>query len=278
MNWFELVVIAGVASNIFNIYNRSSLKDQGDSSVYAWWFEVFRLIIFGVIFLLSPVFPTNPTAYLWLLILGLVEVVSVYLYMRSHQLTELSLSTFVIKLQLIWTPIMAWIFLGEVLSIKSYGAILVILAGIYLAVSPQTRKKDKGVMITLLSSAVISVLALLMKKSAGLASTSLLMVMMSMPSVIILPILMKQARKRIQQTSKNILKNGLAGVTANAIGMYLYVAAMRLESASKVVAVYQSMMVVAVIFGVVFLKEKQHLKLKLIGMGIVILGLGIIGY
>lgn len=273
MSWFILAILAGAASNIFNIFNRSSLKEKGDSTVYGWWFELFRFLIFTGIFLLNPLFPKEPVAYVWLFLFGLTEVASIYFFMRSHQLTDLSLSTFVIKLQLIWTPLLAFIFINERLSLLDYCGIGVILIGIFIAVYSKEMKKDKGIIITFISSLLISLLSVFMKKSTEYATTPLILMAMSLPSILILPLLMKQARRRITSISKKNLTKNMLGVFANVVSMYLSVSAVRLGSTSKVSAVFQGMMIIALAYSIIFLKEKKQLWQKIIGASVVIVGL-----
>lgn len=273
MDWFILAILAGAASNFFNIFNRSSLKEKGDSSVYAWWFELFRFVIFLGLFLLNPILPKDPTAYLWLFLFGLTEVASVYYFMKSHQLTDLSLSTFVIKLQLIWTPIVAFLFIGERLALSDYRGIGIILIGIFIAVYSKGMKKDKGIMITFISSILISFLSVFMKKSADLAVTPLVLMSMSAPAIFIFPMIMKQSKKRLLGISKKNLIKNMLGVIANGISMYLAVTAVRLGSTSKVSAVFQGMMIIALAYSILVLKEKKQVWQKLIGAGVTIFGL-----
>lgn len=276
MNWFILALLAGAASNFFNIFNRSSLKEKGDSTVYAWWFELFRFLVFFIVFLTSPLIPPQPIAYIYLILLGLIEVSSVYFFMRSHRITELSLSTFVIKLQLIWTPLLAFIFINERLSLFDYCAIVIILLGIFIAVYTKGMKQDKGVTTTLISSLLISLLALFVKKAAEYTSTPLIIMSMSFPSILILPLLMKNAQNRIASIPRVSLRNNFFGAMSNVVAMYLSVSAVRIGSTSKVSAVYQGMMVIALFYSIVVLKEKKQLWQKIIGACVVVLGLSLL--
>lgn len=273
MNWFILAIFAGVASNLFNISNRSSLKEKGDSTVYGWWFELLRFLIFTGIFLLNPIFPKEPIAYVWLFLFGLTEVASIYFFMRSHQLTDLSLSTFVIKLQLIWTPVLAFLFINERLTPSDYGGIGIILFGIFVAVYSKDMKKDKGLIITFISSLLISLLSVFMKKTTEYAITPFILMWMSFPSIFILPILMKNAKKRILGISKKHLMKNTVGVIANALSMFLLVSAVHLDSTSKVSAVFQGMMIIALAYSIIVLKEKKQLWQKIMGATIMISGL-----
>jgi len=104
MNWFVLAALAGLASNGFNITNRTALKNQGDSTAYAWWFELVRTSFFLVILLFQP----NPTFTISmivpLLLVGLAELFSVYIFMKMHAYTNLSISSVISRLRVSGHP------------------------------------------------------------------------------------------------------------------------------------------------------------------------------
>ena len=273
MSWFILALLAGTASNVFNIFNRSSLKEKGDSTVYGWWFELMRFLIFFIVFLPQWTFPQKGESYMWLLVLGLNEAASIYFFMRSHQLTDLSLSTFVIKIQLIWTPLLAFIFIGERLSLLDYGAIGVILLGIFIAIYSKKMRSDKGMIVTFISSLLIAMNAVLTKKVTGTSNTPLIMMSMSLPAIVILPFLMKDSYKRLVTISKKTFMTCLSGTISNVVAMFLAVNAIRIGETSKVSAVYQGMMIIALLYGIFVLKERNQMWQKIIGACVVIGGL-----
>lgn len=273
MSWLILALLAGTASNVFNVINRTTLKERGDSTLYSWLFEVVRLVIFFIAFAVNPVFPTQSATYGWLMLLGINEAASVYFFMKSHRHTKLSLSTFLIKLQLIWTPLLAYFIIQERLNKGDYLGISVILIGIFIGVYSPKMKADKGVVITFVSSIFISLNAVFTKAAAGDASTPFILFMMSLPSVLLFPFLMKQFKDRLQHMNGAFVRNTLVGVLFNVIAMSLAVSAIRLGSTSKVTAVYQAMMIVSVLYGIVVLKEKEQIIQKLVGTVITIYGL-----
>ena len=273
MDWFLLALLAGTASNIFNVVNRSTLKEKGDSTLFSWLFEVLRLCIFICAFLINPIFPQELSTYGWLIALGLNETASVYFFMKSHRHTKLSLSTFLIKLQLIWTPLLAYILIQERLNNADYLGIGIILLGIFVGVYSPKMKADKGIIVTFISSFLISLNAVYTKAAAGDASTPFILIMMSLPSVFFFPFLMKQFRVRIQDMSIHFVKSNAVGVLFNVVAMSLAVGAIRLGSTSKVTAVYQGMMIISILYGIVVLKEKDRIIQKLVGTAITVFGL-----
>lgn len=63
---------------------------------------------------------------------------------------------------------------------------------------------------------------------------------------------------------------------SNVVAMFLAVSAIRMGETSKVSAVYQGMMVIALLYGVIVLKERKQIWQKIIGAAITIFGLFIL--
>lgn len=172
-----------------------------------------------------------------------------------------------------WTPIFAYFLLGEKLSPAEYFGIFIVLTGVVIAVSPRTLRLDRGIVVTLISSLVLTVLSLIQKKTALIASPPLVMIAMSLPSVILLPLFIKNARKRLFSLKKKSFLQNLMGTFFNVISMYCLIAALRFESTSKVNTIFQSMMVVSLFFGIVFFRERKQMWQKIVGTAVTLCGL-----
>lgn len=272
MEWVIFAVIAGLASNAFNFVNRHALRKDEDSSAYAWWFELIRVVVFSVLVFFSFSLVWEWTSLLWLILLGLTEFFSVYLFMKMHALTELSTSSIIIRLRLVWLPIMAMIFLRERLTTLEYLGIIIIFLGLVITSSPKKIKVDKGIKTALAFSMVNALLTVFLKKTAQVASTSIVMVAAGLPSVFILPVLMKKPVKRIKQAMKTTLSKNILASFFNVIAMYFLIMAYRVSPASKATGVYQSMLIFSVFGGIIFLKETKDIKKKIIGSIVTMIG------
>ena len=91
MNWFLLSALAGLASNGFNITNRTALKDNGDATAYGWWFELVRTTFFLCVMVFTSIPTFTTTMILPLTLVGLSELFSVYVFMKMHAYTQLSI-------------------------------------------------------------------------------------------------------------------------------------------------------------------------------------------
>lgn len=264
-SWLIIAALAGLASNVYNIFSRKVLKNEGDSTAYGWWTEFLRF--FAALCFVSFDFSFNASVrtIFVLILIGVVEVVSCYIFFKMHKHSELSISTIISRTRLIWIPIIAFFTLGEVLSLIEYAGILILFFGLSVAVSPHKLKMDKGIQLSYLSAIVVAVLSVVMKAGSSEVSTSVLLICMSITSVIVLPILMKNPKRRIITVFKKNPASILLASASNIAAMYLYVYALRIGEVSKVTGIYQGMMIVSVIGGIMLLNERQDAKKKIIG-------------
>mgnify|MGYP000421505190 CR=1 FL=1 len=273
MNWVLLSVIAGLFSAFFNYINRYILKDKGDTTIYAWFFEISRLLTFIVIALFNFQVILNTKSIIVLTLLGLTEFVSVYFFMKMHKFTEISLSTILTRTRLIWVPVLAFFFFKEKLTINEYFGIGILFLGLSIAVAPHRLKVDKGVKISSLSGFIIAVLSIIMKQASLIASTSVVMISMSAPSVFIFPFAMKNFMERLRNFLKDKVFIKLMGSVTNTASMYFYVLALKAGPVSKVTAIYQGMLIILIFAGIFFLNERKDALRKIIGGAITVVGI-----
>lgn len=272
-NWIILAVLAGLASNGFNITNRLALKEKGDSTAYAWWFEVVRTLFFLIVLVRIPLPVLNFESYLKLTLVSLSELFSVYVFMRMHALTDLSISSVISRLRVVWSPLIAWLLIGERLSVFEYIGISAIFLGIAVVSSPKEIKADKGIKIALLFSFSSALLSTVLKSVSGVGSSELIVASQGIIPLFVLPLLMKNSFGRIIQSGLKRFPQILTAGAFNIISSYLLVQALKLTDASKVVGIYQAMTILSVVYGIVVLNEREKIMRKIIGTIIVIIGI-----
>ena len=272
-NWIILSSLAGLASNGFNITNRTALKDKGDSTAYGWWFEVVRTVFFLVLVLKAPLQVLNLQSLTLLLLVGLSELFSVYVFMRMHALTELSISSVISRLRVVWSPLIAWLLIGERLTVVEYLGILTIFIGVAIVSSPSEIKKDKGIKIALLFSISSALLSTMLKSASAVATSDLIIVSQGIIPLIVLPLLMKDSIKRIFHSAKTKFSWILLAGVFNILSSYLMVEALHVAEASKVVGLYQAMTIFSVIYGIVIMGETKKVIKKIVGTVVVIAGI-----
>lgn len=272
-SWIVLAILAGIGSNILNYYSRYILKDDGDSTAWAWTYEFLRLAMFLPFVFIDYKLQLTSESLIILLAIGITEFISVYLYMKMHKFTHLSISTIISRTRLIWVPIFAFLLFGERLTGLQYFGIAILFFGLSIAVAPHKLFFDKGAIFANSAAAMIAVNTVLLKQATPFASTPVIMIFFSLPSVILFPFFMKDAKKRL--VDKNLDKKipKIVGVAANVVSSFFLLAALSMGEAGRVNAVYQGMLIIGVLGGIILLKERQDILRKLIGTAVTIIGI-----
>lgn len=249
-----------------------ALKDQGDSTAYGWWFEFVRTSFFALLLLSKPLPELTFEMTIPLLLVGISELFSVYVFMKMHSYTNLSISSVISRLRVIWSPLIAWFLVSERLTVPEYFGIVAIFIGIAVVTSPKEIKEDRGIKIALLFSFSSALLSTMMKGASAIASTELVIISQGILPLLMLPILMKSSISRIwNSVSHQFPQIALAG-TFNIASSYLLVEALRISDASKTVGVYQAMTLFSVFYGIFILNEREKILRKIIGSIVVIIG------
>lgn len=175
-SWIILAALGGIASNFFNFVSRFALKDEGDSTAWAFFFEFTRLIIFIFLIFFDFSLKFEFKSFHLLFWVGFTEFISVYLYMKMHMYSHLSISTIISRTRLIWIPAIAFLFLGEHLKSVEYLGIIVLFVGLSIVVSPNKLFIDKGAIYANLAAFMIAINTILFKLAFPYASNSLILV------------------------------------------------------------------------------------------------------
>lgn len=262
--WVLIAFSGGLFSNLAHFVTRKALKDE-DSTAFSWWFELMRVIAFGILALFNFKLEGGLINLFWLLTIGFLEVFTIYFYTKMHSFTELSISSILIRLRLIWIPLVAWLIIGEKLARFEYLGIGLVFWGLITVALPKKTKTNKGVVYGLIFSILGATISVLMKITAQIASTPVVLLFLSWPTVLVFPVLMKNAKQRLADSFKYKIRENVLFLVFNIVSMYLLVEALRLGPASKVLGVYQSMMIIGVLMGIVLLKERENMGKKIIG-------------
>lgn len=271
-SWILIALLGGLASNLGNFLFRYLLKEGDDATAYAWFHEAFRFIFYVIISIFSFQLFGGVKGIITLLGLGIIEFIAAYILMKMHTYSHLSISTIISRTRLIWVPVIAFFLFNEALRASQYIGIGVLFVGLSVATSPNQIFADKGLKFAYLSALTIALVNIFMKLASPYANTSVLMVFMAFPSVILFPLIMKEPKKRITISLKlNLPMKILAGFV-NALSMFLLAKAISLGPVSIVTALYQGMMITSVLAGIFILKERENIGKKIIGSVISLIG------
>ncbi|MGH7245644.1 MAG: EamA family transporter, partial [Candidatus Levyibacteriota bacterium] len=187
-SWIFIAAFSGIFSNASNFFSRLIVKEENDAAAMAWWFELSRLVFFAGLAFFSFSLQVSLFTIGFLTLMGLMEFGSSYIYMKMHQYTHLSISTIISRTRLIWTPIIAYIFLAEHMHFNVYVGIAILFVGLVIATSPKKIATDKSMIFAYVSAFVISVISIMIKVGTNYASPSAEIMFLAFPSVLLFPL------------------------------------------------------------------------------------------
>jgi drug/metabolite transporter (DMT)-like permease len=277
-NWILLSVIAGLASNAFNFINRYLLKDKEDSTAYTWFYEVTRFFAFAIIAIFDWKLVITSYSVVIFLLLGITEWIAAYWYMKMHKHAHLSISSILSRTRLIWVPVLAYLIIHESLKTPDYIGIIILFVGLSVVVSPKKLFIDKGANYANLAAFMIALNIVITKMALPYGSNAVINGVMALIPALLFPLFIPNSSKRLKKIFQNNLPIKLIAIVFNVISIYLFTAALRIGNSGKVTAIYQGMIIVSILAGIIFLKERKDIGKKLIGAAITITGVVVLSF
>lgn len=272
--WLIFAFLAGSADVAYNFLTRTSLKNGGDAASYTWWFSFLRLLFFTVLIFLTSISPQLTLSQLALLTsLGLINFYNLYLFMKMHTITELSLSQIILRLRMVWVPVLAFIFVGEKLHPSEYFGIILLFFAAAVVASPKKIVKDSALSTTLLFSITTSIVTLLIQQASLFTQTPIIIFSMSAPAVLLIPFIVKDAKARIFLKWNKEFPQKILIAAFSVLLLYALVWAFRFGPVGKVNAIFQGVSIFSVLAGITFLGEKENFSKKLLGSALAFCGI-----
>lgn len=271
--WVILAAIAGLLSNAFNTLCRYFLKDKDDATIWAWVFEVGRLIVFGSFVFFNFSITFDGRVVFLLLLVGLTELGGDWFSMKMHAYTKLSISTIISRTRMIWIPVVAFLFLHEHLTTSDYLGIAILFVGVSITVAPHKLFADKGAMYANIGAIILAFNTTFLKALTSYASYTVILASSAVPSVILFPFVIKESRSGIITFVKTNFWLKVVAILTHVVSIYCLLVALDRGEASKVNAIYQGMLVTSVLFGIIFFKERQDILKKIVGAAVTLTGI-----
>ncbi len=195
MSWFVFAFLSGASDILYNFATRNSLKNSSKSLEFSWAMTTLRSAIF-----LPAIFElTNSSLsfrhFVLLFGLGAITVINILIFMKMHSLNELSISAIIVRLRTVWVPLVALVLIGERLVFTEYLGIFITFLAVAVISSPRRIVKDKAMSVALLFSITGSILGVAMKAASEIFSPNLIVLAMTLPSAVVLPLFAKDKEK-----------------------------------------------------------------------------------
>ncbi len=265
---------AALSSGIEKILRRSVLIKE-DSLCYAFTFGLFAGIVLLPLFFFRFQMPSNNLAWLLMLLSGGLWTLYSVMLSKAYSYLEVSIASPLSRLKLFFVMLLSAVFLHEALTIGKVAGTTLIFFGI-AALSykggVRVSLKDKGVILIVLSTFVISVALLIDKFAMGFFNVETY----TAPVYLMTPLLLIPFVLKRKTHIKSIVKNSLIATFSAAVlsvgYYYLTLYAFKYAEASVVVPITEISTLIGVLGGIILLKERTHIARKLIASALVIIG------
>ncbi len=287
MSWIYLALLAAISESLKDLFSKQGLQTVSPQLVaLAACATPIPLLL--IIVLLTDSVPLLGSGYLWALLLGgSLNVLAMFQFMRALQASDMSLAVPFISFTPIFLLITSPLLVGEQSSAQDIAGIVCIVAGAYVL---QIQSVHRGLAAPLLAifrepgpRRMLSVAFIYSLTSnfdkIGVQNSSPLFWSLSISSVMTIGFILllrffphQNVPVPPASTMGILLLIGLF----QSIGLIVHNTALNLGPVSSVIAVKRSSILFAVMWGGVFLKERDVGK-RLAGALLMVVGIGILG-
>lgn len=144
--------------------------------------------------------------------------------------------------------------------------------------APKKLFLDKGAFYANAASFMIALNSVFFAMTLPYGSNGVLNMSLALPSVLLFPFFMKNSKQRLTTLFRGNIWLKAFAASFNLLGLLLFTLALRHGDVSKITAVYQGMMIVSVLAGIILLKERQNIGKKIFGSLITIAGVVLLSF
>jgi drug/metabolite transporter (DMT)-like permease len=267
--------IAALAKSGERVFYRYIMINE-DGGTFTFVHYLLGSLFLLPFFLLGFQWPSENIAWLIALISGICWAMAAFFGFKSYSLLQLSYRAPISKSKVFFVLILSMIFLKEVLTFeKILGTILIFFGIIILSYKHHTTEhqvKRKGILFTIISVFLMAIALLIDKYNMQFFNTNTYAFLtFILPAAVLLPIALRN-KSKITSILRNKIKPTIAAAGLCAFYYYLVLYSLKRFDASTIAPILELSTVMAVIWGILFLKERQNILKKLIATAIVFVG------
>lgn len=278
MLWFIYALISAFSNGLSSLLSRKVLKDY-DLISFAFIFNILCAVFMVPLMVSDFDYPTDPYILRVTGVAMILWIVVGITNMKSTQMVEVSVKEPLMQVQILFTMLFAYVFLGEAMTWNKMAGTATIFIGLIVLTYRKDILKDittPGVRLTILSAFMWSVVGIFDKIAIEHWSTPTYSFMAFLfPGLALAPFVRKRIDKlgyMLKERFWSITIASLLIVSAAYFGFNAY----RMTDVSKSVPVLKLSTLVSVFGGIFLLKERDHMSRKALGAVLMILGVALI--
>lgn len=261
-----LALLSGTFYTTSALIQRHLLKNKTqDSWAYSFWFSLVGVVA-SLPFLMSDIrIKFEPKLFVLLIFAGLLVTIHNYLNISSYKFISPSLQGALNKTRLLWVFLLAIVFWKSDFGYTELvGVLLTLGSGFLISRSFREKLERRGILLAL-SAAIVyaSVITMYPIFKRSLSSAGISFFVFLIPAIINL-LIMPNSLKRIYKILKEQKWTLIAANLFGALGFITFNEAIYLGSATKVIVLTESFLIITLALEHLVLKDKKHLAIKLI--------------
>ena len=276
MIWLIYALIASLSNAIRSILHRFIMLTE-DPYSYALLENLLIALVFVPVLINEFVLPLSLTAWMLVLLSSIFWVFIAVIGFYAYKYTQVSLKSPLSESRVLWVLLFAVIFLKEKLILdKVLGIILIFISLIILTYKKQKKfgdLTDKGVQLTLLTALLTAGVAIIDKSALQYFTPGTFgFLVYFIPGLILIGF----GRGHFKDVNKILkTKHYYLGIVVilGFLFYYFNLKAYQIADVTQVFPVIRLSTAFTVIFGIIFLKEKENEFKKLIATVIIFLGI-----
>ncbi len=279
MIWLGLIIFAVFASSATRILQKNILaKKESDPFAFSFVFQIITaLIILAWAFFVGFEIPNNfVDIYPYLILMTLLYTVGNIFTFKSFQLAPVSEASILLATSAIWSIVAAYVILNEHLTVIRFIGIVLLISGVILVQFKSFGNKfNRGHLYALIGAASFGIAFIidtinLKHFNNTFAYLFWAFLLPGVATIFIKPSVIVSAQKilRMGQLKKILFTSFLFAITAIAF----YSSYALGGNASVIAPLFQTSILITVIFSFIFLKERENPLRKIIATILVITG------
>jgi drug/metabolite transporter (DMT)-like permease len=272
--WFLFSSLAGVLYTAEGLLQRHFLRKQKDAWAFSFFYSLVGTCVSLPFMLADPKVPSTLMPWVMAIVVGLLIVGNNLLLFKAANHIGASLSGTLLKLKFVWIFGLSVFLLGYAFTFsKLFGVILTIAAGLILMRRFKKPESSYGITLVILAT-VFNALVIIASKYLldYFNAPSLTFFATFLPALILNFILMPKATQRIGSMFKADW-NVVFGICAvGAVANLALNVALSLHEPTGVIVVSEIFLIMVLAGEHLFLKEKEHVWVKLASVALAILG------
>lgn len=277
MNWFYWALATAISSAAYNLMGRVVAVKSKDARVFSVIFGAIASVMSFFFFLIEPFEFKNLSWKVIVLTLVSTVLMAIFERLQFYVRKEIDASSLSIIFRLIpaVSVTASIIFLKESLTIYKVIAVLLILGGNLLVVMAKGKGKikfDKATLLAMMTACVLG-LAWTVDKGASIGYSASLYALIAWILSTIYNFLTPVISKKELLTEWDTGAKGIIILAfLNVLVYYLQIRTIMMVESSKAVPVMSLSTILVVIFGIIFLKERENIPIKILASLLVVIG------